>query len=70
MTCPAFATEMNSQLDQARRALELATGADDHDAAAIAAARLADLAEVTRRHGVDVHHVSTAAEGAAGECLG
>ncbi len=67
MTSPAFATEMNSQLEQARRALELAMVTDDHDAAASAAARLADLTEVTRRHGVDVHHVTTAADAAAGE---
>lgn len=66
MTSPAFATEMNSQIEQARQALERATAAGDDESAEAAAARLADLTEVTRRHGVDVHHVSTVAEGVTG----
>lgn len=70
MTSPAFATEMNSQIEQARLALERATVAEDHEGAELAAARLADLTEVTRRHGVDVHHVSTVVDGTTGEYLG
>jgi hypothetical protein len=59
MTCPSFALEMNSQLDQARRDLDIARESEDQDAIALAEARIADLADVTRRHGVDVHHVTT-----------
>jgi len=66
VTSPAFATEMNSQIDRARHELEVATASGDDDAAAAAAARLEDLAEVTRRHGVDVHHVAPATTEATG----
>ncbi len=68
MTSPAFATEMNTQIDLARQELEIAVASGDDDAAAAAAARLEDLAEVTRRHGVDVHQVApgTTADGEAG----
>lgn len=59
MTCPSFALEMNSQLDQARRELDNARESEDQEAIALAEARIADLADVTRRHGVDVHHVTT-----------
>lgn len=59
MTCPSFALEMNNQLDRARRDLDHARASEDQDAIALAEARIADLADVTRRHGVDVHHVTT-----------
>ena len=59
MTCPSFALEMNNQLDQARRDLDQARASEEQDAIALAEARIADLADVTRRHGVDVHHVTT-----------
>lgn len=58
MTCPQFVTEMNGQLQRARAALAAAIEAADHEARAMAEARLSELADLTRRHGVDVRHVA------------
>ena len=54
MTSPEFVTEMTAQLSAARRQLREAT---DSDVAALAAARLADLTDLARRHGVDIGHI-------------
>jgi hypothetical protein len=50
---PAFAAEMDRQVRQARRALDRAIEAQDGEAADVAAARLADLADVARRHDLE-----------------
>lgn len=69
MMCPTFVTEMNAQLDQARQNLAAATAAPDDAARGAAEARLFDLAEVVRRGGVEVRHLTTAASTSGGSHL-
>ncbi len=54
MTAPMFVAEMTAQLTAARR--ELAS-AWDAEAAASAAARLADLLDIAARAGADLSHI-------------
>jgi hypothetical protein len=52
--CPEFAAELRAQTEQARRDLAAAWARQDSDAADVATARLADLADLIRLHGPDV----------------
>ncbi len=54
MTSPEFVTEMTSQLAAARHQLDTAV---DAESASLAAARLADLTDIARRHGADIGHI-------------
>ncbi len=56
MTSPQFVAEMTAQLEAAHLALQ---AAPDADAAALAAARVADLNDLLCRHGSDISHILT-----------
>ena len=59
MTSPEFVAEMTAQLAAARHVLDTAT---DPETMALAAARLADLTDLTCRHGSDITHILTSAK--------
>lgn len=48
---PAFLAELECQQELARQAMTAALASGDTDAIEVAAARLADLADLARRHG-------------------
>lgn len=58
MTSPAFVAEMTAQLEAARQDAEAST---DPETAELAAARMADLTDLTCRHGTDITHILTPA---------
>lgn len=51
---PAFVAEVREQARAAHEARMAAMAAGDHDAVEVAAARLADLADVVRRYAADL----------------
>lgn len=54
MTSPEFVAEMTAQLEAARQEMETAA---DPETVALAAARVANLTDLTCRHGTDISHI-------------
>lgn len=59
MTSPAFVAEMTAQLEAARQHVETGT---DPETVELAAARMADLTDLTCRQGADITHILTPAK--------
>jgi hypothetical protein len=70
VTSPEFVSEMNRQLARAREYLDRAMASGDAEGAAMARDRIAELAELTDRNGVDVEHIDLSGPARVDEPVG